>query len=362
MNRLFHLFIFSMLLIESNAQNVGIGTTTPHSSAKLDVQSQNSGMLLPRMNSAQRKAIGAPATGLLVFDTDKNAFMFWNGLEWEMLVPANGNQGRPSETMNPGNEDVNNFGYQVAISGNFAAISAMVSYSDNSAGYRVYIYEKTASGWIKKQEIFSPDNATSKSFGYDLDMDGEYLVISDFTWKNAANVSVGKIYVYRRNNGNYTFDSGIQSISTTSDGFGKSVAVSQSATYGLMIAVGMPFADAVIPARTNAGRVVLFKKSNNSWLLVQSIQPSEMQANDQTGFSVDLNGGLLVFGAPFRQSSSGGVYVYEFQSASNNWQRTASYFSSSNSTDDLLGYSVSAGTGMIAAGRPNFNLGEKGTV
>lgn len=52
------------------AQNVGIGTLSPHNSAKLDVTSTNSGLLVPRMDSTQRANIAAPAIGLLVFQTD----------------------------------------------------------------------------------------------------------------------------------------------------------------------------------------------------------------------------------------------------------------------------------------------------
>lgn len=43
------------------AQNVGIVTNTPDASAKLDVESTSSGLLVPRMSTAQRTAIGAPA-------------------------------------------------------------------------------------------------------------------------------------------------------------------------------------------------------------------------------------------------------------------------------------------------------------
>jgi hypothetical protein len=70
------------------AQNVGIGTTIPHTSAKLEVSSTTQGILVPRMNSVQRTAISSPATGLLVFDTDNNSFWFYNGTSWSNLSLA----------------------------------------------------------------------------------------------------------------------------------------------------------------------------------------------------------------------------------------------------------------------------------
>jgi hypothetical protein len=57
----------------ANAQSVGINTdgSAPQSSAILDVKSTNKGFLFPRMTYAQRTAISSPATGLMVYQTDK---------------------------------------------------------------------------------------------------------------------------------------------------------------------------------------------------------------------------------------------------------------------------------------------------
>ncbi|RTQ53409.1 hypothetical protein EJV47_01320 [Hymenobacter gummosus] len=49
---------------------LGLGTTTPHPSAALDVSSTTQGLLIPRLTLAQRTAISSPATGLLVYQTD----------------------------------------------------------------------------------------------------------------------------------------------------------------------------------------------------------------------------------------------------------------------------------------------------
>jgi hypothetical protein len=50
----------------------GIGTTTPNTSAKLEIASTDKGLLIPRMTKAQREAITLPtaANGLMVYQTD----------------------------------------------------------------------------------------------------------------------------------------------------------------------------------------------------------------------------------------------------------------------------------------------------
>lgn len=72
------------------AQNVGIGTTSPHSSAVLDITSINKGVLVPRMFTTQRLGIVSPARGLLVFDNNTNSFWFYNGTVWTELESAGG--------------------------------------------------------------------------------------------------------------------------------------------------------------------------------------------------------------------------------------------------------------------------------
>ncbi|MBI3240619.1 MAG: hypothetical protein HYZ43_17535 [Flavobacteriia bacterium] len=83
------LFLLSSLLtLSANAQNVGINATgaAPAASAMLDVSSTTSGLLIPRMTSAQRTAIAAPATGLLVYDTTIGSFYYWDGIQWIWML------------------------------------------------------------------------------------------------------------------------------------------------------------------------------------------------------------------------------------------------------------------------------------
>lgn len=64
------------------SQNVGIGTASPQASSLLELNSNNKGLLAPRLTAAQRTAIASPATGLLVYDTDSLCFACFNGSAW----------------------------------------------------------------------------------------------------------------------------------------------------------------------------------------------------------------------------------------------------------------------------------------
>ncbi|WP_274475841.1 cell wall anchor protein [Mangrovimonas aestuarii] len=76
------------LCINYGWSQVGIGTTSPDPSSILDLTSTNQGMLTPRMTTTQRTNISNPAEGLLVFDTDENAFYYNDGDNWIQLAGA----------------------------------------------------------------------------------------------------------------------------------------------------------------------------------------------------------------------------------------------------------------------------------
>ena len=77
-----YILLFSITI---NAQ-VGIGTTNPHVSALLELNSENSGLLIPRMIELQRDDINNPTAGLLIYQTDGNkGFYYFDGSAWLAL-------------------------------------------------------------------------------------------------------------------------------------------------------------------------------------------------------------------------------------------------------------------------------------
>ncbi|MEI6748882.1 MAG: hypothetical protein WCM93_06955, partial [Bacteroidota bacterium] len=80
--------VFILILqIQLFAQNVGINDdgSTPNNSAMLDVKSTGKGLLIPRMTQTQREAIGSPATGLMVFQTDGTKGFYYYETTWKLI-------------------------------------------------------------------------------------------------------------------------------------------------------------------------------------------------------------------------------------------------------------------------------------
>jgi hypothetical protein len=69
---------------------VGIGTSNPHASAALEIQSTSKGFLFPRMAKVARDVINNPATGLTIYCTDCSTsgggvLQVYNASNWEDL-------------------------------------------------------------------------------------------------------------------------------------------------------------------------------------------------------------------------------------------------------------------------------------
>ena len=69
----------------SETQNIGIGTTSPNASSKVDITSTTQGFLPPRMTTAQKNAIATPAAGLMVYDTTLNKLCVYT-TAWETIT------------------------------------------------------------------------------------------------------------------------------------------------------------------------------------------------------------------------------------------------------------------------------------
>jgi hypothetical protein len=99
MNKFFICFIIMCSYVCADAQNnVGIGTSAPDQSAVLDLTATTKGFLAPRTKVA---LVATPtARGLVIFDTDTNCYVLFNGTKWLNLcnpgIPPQAPQGSSS--------------------------------------------------------------------------------------------------------------------------------------------------------------------------------------------------------------------------------------------------------------------------
>ena len=84
----FLLLSLTIFLIKGWSQNIGINATgaLPDSNAMLDIASTNTGLLIPRMTTAQRDAITNPPNGLQVYNITTNTLDIYKLNTWHAVA------------------------------------------------------------------------------------------------------------------------------------------------------------------------------------------------------------------------------------------------------------------------------------
>ena len=68
--------------IEHTTGNIGMGTSTPATSAKLDITSTTGALIVPRMTTTQRNTLTA-VNGMIIYNTTTNSFNFYENGTWK---------------------------------------------------------------------------------------------------------------------------------------------------------------------------------------------------------------------------------------------------------------------------------------
>ena len=86
MKKLYLLIVSLSCWFASQAQSVGIGTTTPDSTSILDIVSTNKGVLIPRIGDTAN--VTDPVEGLIIYNKQTKTPYYYNGKKWLSLVGA----------------------------------------------------------------------------------------------------------------------------------------------------------------------------------------------------------------------------------------------------------------------------------
>ena len=84
--KVFYIFMLSLICsFRLLSQSIGIGTTNPQPSAKLDISATDKGFLPPRLSFSQRNTIQSPSAGLVIWCTDCNEMQVYDGTMWKNM-------------------------------------------------------------------------------------------------------------------------------------------------------------------------------------------------------------------------------------------------------------------------------------
>jgi FG-GAP repeat len=353
------IFLLSFLtgltfFVQAQDQNVGIGTTSPNSSAVLDVNSSTKGMLIPRLTTAQRKAISTPAMGLLVFDIDKGAVMFFDGHAWRALSFTDENKTDPQSRPSQQPAASAGFGSRVSISGDYAIVGAPRYGASGILNMGLaYIFNKTSNGWTQVARLAAKDSAEGAYFGGSVAISGDYAIVGSANKKVNNNTAQGKAYVFRRNGTAWQLDTAlVKPNGVAFEDFGWAVGVCAYNTGGAGIAIGIPYSDATGQDR---GEVYCYKRNtNNTWTFVQNIIPTDLANSDYYGTAIAMDTDYVAIGATgqdnitYAYADAGAAYIYAFGGGVWNFQQKLQ----GTTLRGQFGFSLSISSNKLAVGAP----------
>ncbi len=197
------------------------------------------------------------------------------------------------------------FGYSVAISGDYAIVGA--HYDDTGAenAGSAYIYARSGTTWSLQSTLNNPTPSANDEFGYSVAISGDYAIVCAWLDDTGAG-GAGSAYIYVRSGTTWSLQSTLNNPTpATSDYFGYSVAIS-----GDYVIVGACLDDT---GADNAGSAYIYVRSGTTWSLQSILNNPTPAANDYFGRSVAISGDYIIVGAHGDDTGAGdagSAYIY----------------------------------------------------
>ncbi|MDF1799231.1 MAG: hypothetical protein P1V81_08660 [Planctomycetota bacterium] len=284
------------------------------------------------------------------------------------------------------------FGWDLDMSGDTVAISAVGEDSgatgvggdgsDNSiAGSgAVYVFVRSGTTWVEQAYIKSSNPDVFDNFGWDIALSGDTLVVGAPSEDSAATTvggnqldnsaeQAGAAYVFARTGSTWSQQAYLKAPNADiGDSFGKAVAVS-----GDYVVVGAPDEDSAATgiqgdASDNSlaasGAAYLFVRNGTQWSHQLYLKATNPDVGDFFGYSVAVEGDVVLVGAPSEASLAGGIdadqtdnsgwnvgAVYAFRRTGELWSVDAYLKPQLPSVGDIFGDSlaISGSTAVIGA-------------
>jgi len=248
-----------------------------------------------------------------------------------------------------------NFGHNVAISGDTVVVGALLDDDDGNDSGSVYIFERNQGGadnWSQVKKLLASDGAAGDNFGHGFAISGDTVVVGAHLDDDDGNDS-GSVYIFERNQGGADNWGQVKKILASDGAAGDNFGI-EAAISGDTVVVGAQHDD---DDGNDSGSAYIFERNQggaDNWGQVKKILASDGAAGDEFGHSVSISGGTFVVGADGDDSSSGSAYIFERnQGGADNWGQVKKITASDGAVGDSLGHDVAISGDTVVAGAQN---------
>lgn len=271
-----------------------------------------------------------------------------------------------------------NFGYSVAVDGDFAVIGAWADDDNGDRSGSAYVYRDNGSSWIQMAKLLPGDGDTNDRFGWSVAISGDNVLIGARS-VNDYGTGSGAAYVFRRDDNGTPADPGDDtwveqqklwaSDPAGGDYFGWSVAIlADNAVIGAFYDDdnGTSSGSAYVFRRDDQGTPL--DPSDDTWVEHQKLLPSDGDEFDWFGCAVGLSGDNAVIGAYKDEDLGGGsgsAYIFRrddsgtpLDPSDDLWGEQDKLLASDGAGGDYFGIAVAiSGDNAIIGAPRNHDLG-----
>lgn len=248
-----------------------------------------------------------------------------------------------------------NFGYSVAIDGDYAIVGAPFWDSTGTSNFteagKVFFFMRSGSTWSEQAAFTSSDPEEDQFFGWSVDIDGEYAVVGAYKDDEIAR-NAGAAYTFIRSDDIWSEQEKlVASDLETNDRFGQAVSIS-----GDWVVVGSYYDD---DSGRNAGAAIFFQRSGTTWTEQDKVTPTMNDSLHFFGFSVSIDGDYVIVGAPATNAdpqAPGSAYIYNRSGTTWNLQEEVTASDGANGDWFGLAVSISGDYAIVGAAKDHVGL------
>ncbi len=206
------------------------------------------------------------------------------------------------------------------------------------------VFKKTGGVWGEEVSLSPAVGDAFDQFGFAVAVDGNWLAVGA-PFDDDKGSAAGAVYMYERVGGVWMFAEKIAPLELVAgDKFGTAVALD-----GARLAIGTPGDD---DAGSKSGSVLFFELVGTTWTFQQKLTAFDGSGGDEFGTAVDVSGDRLLVGSLFDDDKgvdSGSAYLFELSGA-RLWSLATKFVASDGATDDEFGSDVSIDNEVAVVG------------
>lgn len=208
---------------------------------------------------------------------------------------------------NPEAIEWGNFGVSVAMHDNLVAIGA--NGADDGKG-TVYLFENQNNQWQFLQALQASDLQSNNYFGTSISLNSNEIIVGAYA-EGASDPSQAAVYSFIKNDNSWIENQKISSYSSDEHTYFGWICQLQND----YLFISSPHIYGI-----NPGKILLYKKQQNQWELLHTIEPYDEHAEDFFGWHLAIHENTLVVGSPrddFDENGqneindAGAIYVFD---------------------------------------------------